>query len=94
MIEPVRTLSAQGAHQPVGLGVFFFFFTNGLVSWKQVARFSLLILLFCDKNSSTFLNTASQMFSAVTKNRCHLRDHTSQKKQNTNNKICRKISSN
>ena len=43
--------------------------------------FSLLILFLCDKNSCTVLNTAFEIFSAVTKNRCHLRHHTSQKTQ-------------
>ena len=43
--------------------------------------FSLLILFLCDKNSCTVLNTAFEIFSVVTKNRCHLCRHTSQKTQ-------------
>ena len=43
--------------------------------------FSLLILFLCDKNSCTVLKTAFEIFSVVTKNRCHLRHHTSQKTQ-------------
>ena len=43
--------------------------------------FSLLILFLCDKNSCTVLNTAFEIFSVVTKSRCHLRHHTSQKTQ-------------
>ena len=43
--------------------------------------FSLLILFLCDKNSCTVLQTAFEIFSVVTKNRCHLRHHTSQKTQ-------------
>ena len=44
-------------------------------------EFSLLILFLSDKNSCTVLNTAFEIFSVVTKNRCHLRHHTSQKTQ-------------
>ena len=43
--------------------------------------FSLLILFLCGKNSYTVLNTAFESFSVFTKNRCHLRHHTSQKTQ-------------
>ena len=43
--------------------------------------FSLLILFLCDKNSCTVLKIAFEIFSVVTKNRCHLRHHTSQKTQ-------------
>ena len=43
--------------------------------------FSLLILLFYDKNACTILNAAFQIFIVVTKNRCHLRHHTFKKSQ-------------
>ena len=43
--------------------------------------FSLLILFLCDKNSCTVLNDAFEVFSVVTKNRCHSRHHISQKTQ-------------
>ena len=38
-------------------------------------------MFFCDKNTCTVLNTAFQIFSAVTKNSCHLRHHTFQRSQ-------------
>ena len=43
--------------------------------------FSLLILFLSDKIFCTVLKTAFEFFSVVTKNRCHLRHHTSKKTQ-------------
>ena len=42
---------------------------------------SLLILFLCDKNFCTVLNTAFEIFSVVTKHRCHFHHHTSRKTQ-------------
>ena len=43
--------------------------------------FSLKVLSVCDKNACTVLNTAFQIFSAVTKSMCQLRHHTFHKSQ-------------
>ena len=54
--------------------------------------FSLLKLFPWDKKACTVLNTAFEIVSVVTKNRCHLRNHNSHKTQKClyNGKIIKK----